>query len=469
MINKSIWAVFLAIFSLSLALFFPSLSYYFFQDDWFVLNWARTGDLASFFSFRTDIIYWRPLSMPLLFAAANFLFGLKPLGFHLLAFAFYFALIIAVYKLFQILTSQRLALIASFLYATWPIHYMSLSWLSTTSYIIGPLFETLSFIFFLKFIADKRTIFLVYCFILFLLGIASSEFTLVLPFIFLAYTLIFKKKFYAKAFIAFIVVDFIYLLLRFIIFSIPARGDYQPIFNLQLFNNFIWYLAWSLGLPESFKSLIFPSLPAQSIKVISQFWAISLPVFLLFLLLARQIFVNLKTNLRLYFFGLIWFSIGLAPIITLGKHSYPMYLSFAGLGFLYLVTSTFKNAKNLILISLLILWTFISFANLQFTRVTHWIRNEQAVSRAYINYAREIVKNPPPNSVFLFKPANMSFSQKNQFVLVEGEDTLQQSLNNQNAIQVIFNDSTLKSIYATWQQKVNQKQDFQIFEIAPRL
>src|SRR3989344_7144783 len=82
---KQFW-FFPLIFAFSLFLFYPSLNYYFFQDDWFVLNWVRTGNLLSFFEFRTDIIYWRPISMPIFFWIGEKIFGLNPLGFHLLSF-----------------------------------------------------------------------------------------------------------------------------------------------------------------------------------------------------------------------------------------------------------------------------------------------------------------------------------------------------------------------------------------------
>ena len=55
--------------------------------------------------------------------------------------------------------------------------------------------------------------------------------------------------------------------------------------------------------------------------------------------------------------------------------------------------------------------------------------------------------NPSSNSVFIFKSANIKFAQRYNFVLVETEDTLKQSLNDQDAIEVIYNDSTLRSFY----------------------
>ena len=471
MVNpKKFWPAHLAIFAFSLYLFLPSLNYYFFQDDWFVLNWVRSGDLQSFFGFRTDIIYWRPLSMPLLFAFLKTIFGLNYQLYHAFAFSILIVLSIAVYTLFLILTdSKKQSLIASFIYTTWPIHYISLSWLSTTSYLIGPLFQCLSFIFFLKYQESKKFINKISTYLFFLLGLMSSEFTLVLPVIFLTWTMFFKKrKTSVIFFLPMFLIVIIYFFLRFVAFPVPASGTYTPVFNEKIAYNFLWYILWAFGLPESFKSLIFPNLPDQSLKVITQFWSITLPTTILAILVAYQTITHLKNKLPLVF-GFFWLAIGLLPVITVTNHSYPMYLSFAGLGFIFAVVTVFKNAKTKAVITLLLLWSIISITNLHFTRLTHWVKNEQAISKSYVNYTMNKLSKPEPNTVFVFKPANAKFASEHNFVLVEGEETLKLSLNDQSAMQLIYNDPTIKSIYETNSRKVSFPPETQIFEIWPSL
>lgn len=468
MTQKPLWIIFPTIFAISTFLFYPSLNYYFFQDDWFVLNWVRTGDFASFFSFRTDIIYWRPLSMPILFGLVKSLFGLNPTAFHLFALSIFFVLIVAVYRLFLLLKiSRKSAIIGAFLYGTWSIHFIPLSWFSTTSYIIGPLFEVLSIIFFIKFDKSKKLADLVISFILFTLGIASSEFALTLPPILFAWGIFAKKRIIIKPILPFVAISLIYLSLRFFLFPIPAKGEYQIFLNKQLLNNFFWYIGWALGLPERFKSLIFLTLPAQSFSIITQFWPITLSVFLLTLTLLKLFLTNLGQNLRFYSFAIIWFTLGILPVITTVSHSFPMYLSLSGIGFLLPILKSLEKAKNLSILLFSILWLIISFTNLRFTRANHWVNNEQAISEAYTDYVQDIIKNPPSNSLFLFRPANINFSGEHNFVLVEGEDTLRLALNDQDAVKVIYQDSSLKSIYATYQQNVEIAAGTQIFEIAP--
>ena len=452
-----------------LLLYFPSLNYYFLQDDWFVLNWAQSGDFASFVAFRTDIIYWRPLSMPLLFLFANNLFGLNPLGYHLFAFAIFFLLTLTIFKLFLVFGfDQKISLTSAFLYSIWPIHYISLSWFSTTSYIIGPLFQVLSLIFFIKFVKEKRKLFFIFSFLSFLLGIASLEFTSVLPLIFLAWGFFVNKNIYIKYVSPYLVVNLIYFFFRFYLFPVPAKDDYQLFFDKQIINNFSWYLAWSMGLPESFKSLVFLKLPDQSIKVLTQFWQITIPFFLLSILVLKLLLKKLKKNLRFYLFGISWFSLGLLPVITVTNHSFPMYLSLSGVGFLYMLAITLRNSTKKAWILLITLWSLISIANLQFTRNTHWIRNEQAISKAYADFIKKIVSLPPEESIFHFKPADVEFAARHHFYLVETENTLRQSLADQNAAQVIYNDSTLKSFYSQHQSELSFSPDLIVFEIYPK-
>ncbi|MDP2632910.1 MAG: hypothetical protein Q8P25_04300 [Candidatus Curtissbacteria bacterium] len=462
MVNpKKYWLLFLPIFAFSLFLYLPSLNYYFFQDDWFVLNWVRTGSISTFFDFRTDIIYWRPFSMPILFALAKSLFSLNYQAFHALAFLIFLMLSVVVYNLFLALNCDRKqAIIASFMYTIWSIHYVPLSWFSTTSYILGPLFQCLSFIFFAK---GKRAM----CYLFFIVGLMSSEFTVVLPVIFLAWSILFKKKYFSFIF-PMLLVDAVYFWLRFVLFPVPAFGTYTPVFNFQLINNFTWYVLWAIGLPESFKSMIFPNLPAQSLKVITHFWPITIPAGFIGILIAHQVLTHLKKRLPNYIFGISWFIFGLLPVITITNHSYPMYLSFAGIGFIYIVLSAFKNSKMLALSSLIVFWAITSITNLQFTRTNHWVRNEQAISKAYIDETLKKVREPQQNSAFIFKSANITFSNNHNFTLVIGENNVGQALNSNDAVQVIYRDSSLNSVFLSDQQNIDLPKDINIIEVLPR-
>lgn len=462
--TKALISVFLA----SFILFAESASYYFFQDDWFVLNWVRSGDFLSFFTPRTDIIYWRPISMPLLFFTMDKLFPLNPLAFHLVAFFLFGILIFLVYKLLIALGfDQKLSTLGAFLYGTWPIHYISLSWLSTTSYIIGPIFQILSFLFFISFLKTGKVRSYLASFTIFLLALASSEFTLVLPVIFALYPFFLKEKIQIKYILPFLAVDLAYIFVRFILFPIPAGGDYQLSADTKLLNNYLWYILWGFNFPETFKYLIFPSLPRESFKILLDFWQVTLPAILLLIFSTARVALRAIQELKIFLIGLAWFTIGLLPVIFLAKHSYPLYLSFAGIGMILILISSFKKAPTYLTLGFIVLWLIASFSTLNFTKDNHWIKNEQAVSRAYVDYVLATHAAPPQNSVFIFKPPNITFSENHDIVIVEGEDTIKLALSDQNAMQVIFAGISIKSIFSSHQQKVNLPEGLPSFEVSP--
>ena len=468
MLKRFSWPIIFSTFLLTLVLFHSSLYYYFFQDDWFLLDWVNNHSFPSFFQFRTDIIYWRPLSMPVWFFTLNKLFSLNSFAFHIASFTIFFALVISVYKLLLLLIkNQKSAIIGTFLYATWSVHYMSLSWLSTTSYIIGPLLQTLCFSTLILFSKSKKKLYYFTSFLLFIIALTASEFTLVLPLIILIYFQIESKKLPIKELFPFFVTIGAYVFLRFVLFPVPAEGDYKIKIDLQVINNYVWYLLWSFNLPESFKTLIFPNMLQKSAQVLTQFWQISTAstIFAITMLLgAKSAF---KNNSKSIFLGVAWFVIGLLPVIFLTDHSYPIYLSFAGIGLVLIFAIVLQEAKSFLTVFLLIVWFGASYFSTQFTKNTHWIRNEQAVSKAYTQYVLTKIPNPSHNAAFIFRPANTDFSKKNQFALADGVETIKLSLNYDSAMKVLYKDQSLRSVFLTYKQNIDLPPEMPIYDIDP--
>src|SRR4030042_3585704 len=460
---------FLIIFAASFSLHYPSLHYYFFQDDWFVLNWVRTGNFASFFAFRDDIIYWRPLSMPLFFLFGYSNFGLNPVLYHILAFLIFFVLLISIYYLSKLLLRNSLAALSiTFFYATWPIHFISLSWLSTTSYILMTLFQVISFASFILFVNQKKYYFYLFSILSFLLALLSLEFTLVLPIILIIWGYIYNKKIYFKYLALFFVIDIIFVVFRFLIYPLSNQGPYELSLNKMVLNNYLWYLGWAVNLPERFKELINQRSIQVSINTLLQFWKISLPAIIFVLLSIKLLIKSFTKNKKHIIFGFFWFTVGLIPILPLINHSYSVYLSFGGLCFLYVLTILLNNNIRLWII-FGVLWIISSFTNLQFTRNTHWIVNEQAVSRVYINLIQEKVPDPQDNSIFIIKEADSKFQKLHNFTLIADLDITKQSLNSHDAVQVIYNDSSLQLIYIKPLQPVDLPKNRQIYEIEPTI
>lgn len=460
---KSIWIMFPIILAASFLLFYPSLNYYFLQDDWFVLNWVREGNLASFFSFRQDIIYWRPISMPIFFKINQTLFDLTPTGFHLVAFGFHIINVLLIYLLFRILKiSKQVSLTISFLYATAAFHFIPLSWLSTTSYIIGPTFIFATLLLFLK---DK----LLFAFASFLLALSSSEFGLVvIPIMLILNFSQFGNT--IKKLVPFIFVAVLYLVARYLLFPLPATGQYAITISPKILTNLFWYFAWTFNMPESLSTVFYLSNFANSAKASLEFWKIFiLPITLIviFLILIAKSKIRPKT----IFLGLFWFMLGLTPVIFLPYHSYPMYLVIASLGIFYILANCFDKLKKnqlLLILAFAGIWSVASYFSISFTRTNHWLVNLQKISRSYISYTQDQVPNPPPNSVFIFAFPDIKYSKAHDFVIVQSEQNIKQALNDQDAIRVVYQDNTLVSLYQTHQYIPQAPPNSVYFTIQPR-
>jgi len=386
--------------------------------------------------------------MPIYFAVLNKLFGLNYVAFHIFAFFIFLLLLVLIYKLMKFLFDDlRISLILTFLYSVWPINYISLSWLAATQYIIAPIFMTASFLSFVKYARLKKTLYLTLCHAAFLASLMSHETALVLPLLYIVWTAIYLRKIPIAIVSPMLAISAIFMFIRFFVIPLPATGAYTIQINKAVFLNFIWYWLWSFNFPESFKSLVDPGIMGQSILVLKQFWWISLSCFaliILFILMLRQGF---KSDFKNYLFGFSWFTIMLLPVMFVPSHTFPMYLSFAGLGLLYMIGTSIKRVAHVLTLVFIIFWTISAIANFQFTRATHWVENEQSISRNYMEFTKSTIKNPPTNSIFVFLPTYKNLQRNSDLELAKDLDTLKLSLSDQNAVQVIYQDTTLKSLY----------------------
>lgn len=264
-IDKKLILYFLVIFSVSLIVFWPNFNYYFFRDDWFLLNWVNSSTFYSLLNVRTDIIYWRPISLPIFFWINYKMFGIDSTIFHLFSLTIFSTLIISTYILLKkLIKDNKSALITTLFYATWPIHFISLGWLAATQYIIAPVFGLLSFILFIKFIENAKYKSLILCNSFYILGLLSHESIIILPALIFIWGFILKRSNYLQPLSPMIIVSVIYVLFRIIIFLPNLSNEYNIAFNNTPIINLAWYVLWALNLPESFKELVNINMPNQS-------------------------------------------------------------------------------------------------------------------------------------------------------------------------------------------------------------
>jgi hypothetical protein len=305
-------------------------------------------------------------------------------------------------------------------------------------------------------------------FLFFLLALASTEFSiLIIPLILLL------KKFSKKTLFQLLphmAIVLIYLAVRFVFSPIPAQGDYELSLNLTTLTNILWYLLWTFNFAEKFSTIFFVS----NIKdfpnlILSLSNTLFFPILLI--IASSSLILISKVNIKEIILGLSWFLIGLTPVILVPKHAYPVYLIIASLGIFYILAKALDalmSKKTFLVIFISLIWFLSSVTTVDFTRKTHWIANQQAISLAYSNYLKLNVQKPSDYSVFVIKPADINFAVKNNFTLVETEENVKQSLNSQDAVQVLYGNRTLKSLFVTHQESIRVPEGTQVYEISPR-
>ena len=463
-IEKLTVLTFIFIFAVSFALFYPSLNYYFFQDDWFHFNISNAKNLdefLDFFIFRQDIIGWRPIPKQVFFFLIQTIFKMNPLIAHLLIFAFFMGTILFIYFLTKlVLNDSRAGLIASFLYSTAAFHFISLSWVSAGENIIGTFFFVAAAYFFFSFFKNKKSVFYILSYLFFTMSLASTEFAITWPLFIFFIWFILNPKLKSDKFLKIlkyitptILLIIIYLIFRFVVFQLPAKADYQIVINFKVFNTLFWYILWFLNLPEVLKYHFLLTDFSLTKEFVGAFKFYLKPTILFFSLTLFALFVltanNFRKNMSLAAITFFTFTTSLFPVLFLPLHTFPYYLSIPSVAvfifFSYLIIKSLKKSGRYVLpaIIFLVSWYFISSLSLSFTKKTHWVTGEENISREVVTLAKSKYPTLPENSTIVLYPT---------------DNTVKQSLMDQNAMRVIYNDPTLKTIYVSSVNEIESEQ-----------
>jgi hypothetical protein len=412
---------------ISFVINFSSLNYHFFQDDWFILNDLKNQNVLSIFLPRNDIIYYRPIGIQSFFLISNSIFGLNPLGFHTVVFAFFLTSLCLIYKLsITISGNKSVGLISALLYGTASFQFMALSWLSLAWNYIGLTFFLTSLIFIVNFRKFNKTRYAVASFAFFILCLFSTEFALVYPFFVVGIFAVLdnrisKKKLisYIKLLVPYGLIIILYLLVRFLVIPLRAEGVYKPSLSLNIIKDYIWYFLWTINLPEMFKYHLSLKNLSFSQELLNGAKGVIFPTILLFIteciLLVACVVKSIKfTNWKIVIVCASLFVIGLAPVISLPHHSATYYLTIASLPVIYLLalliyeTGKQKNNKlNIGLAGLTIsVWILLSVVNQEFNHKTHWVPAEEIVSKK-ITTSLLSKKGQTPKVVYIYPSSQL--------------------------------------------------------------
>ena len=439
---------FLFAFLIALFLYGGSLDYYFFQDDFFEINISQATSLKeylSFFKFRDDIIAYRPISLQNYFFISQHIFGLNPVGFRTITLLLFLLSGFLIYEVTtRIFKSSKTGLIASFLWLTSSIHFMSIAWIAAAYNIIGTFFWLLTAFMFFKFIETQKLLFFVLTFLSFLITVGSYEFSVTWPAIFgFYYFFVLKNSFLKsiKLFSPFIIISSVYVILRLLFIKVPQITEYTTTFNLESVKALFWYILWTFNIPEEFKKQVINNLIVFNPKFFYEYWPLVLKSFLSALLIILLIgtfpFIRASANPSFkagkpLIFLLFWFIAGIFPVLIVPNHTFSMYLTLASIGLYGCIAYLLSKTTNTLSLTVLSIWLFSSFTTLSFYKINSWMVETQKTAKKFSQEVKMQFPYLPPNAVILY-PLNAKFEK--------------QALLENHAIRTIYNDPTLTIYY----------------------
>lgn len=217
----------------------PSLFSFFLSDDFVLLKNTPTfsiNNLISIFSktwkgYFTGVYHWhnnglnddlyRPI-INLSFLIDKMIWGLNPFGYHLTNIGMYIFCCFIVYELSVILLkSEKLGYLTTLLFALHPSHIQTVLSISNRTDLVAGLFLLLSFYIYLIFKRSEKQKFLFLSNIFYFLSLFAKETVILYPLIIIFYELIVidknNKRYLAT--LGFILVNIVYLLIRFTLFK----------------------------------------------------------------------------------------------------------------------------------------------------------------------------------------------------------------------------------------------------------
>lgn len=464
---------------LVLLLYYPVLGTYFSQDDFFHFKVSQTdGSLRGFlrlfgaYSFeQRKIAFYRPVFREVLYHTFYSWFGLNPLPFRILSFGVHFTNIYLIFSFLQrLFNEKKVAYFAAFLYGVSAANVATLYYLAGGIQALGAtMFLLLSLIFFWDYTTAGKVKKKALAFITFLLALGSHEQAVVIPFLLAGILFVrlparvFVRRAIFELWPFFLIVGlYSFVDLKVIGFS-AAEQQYHFSFSLkQLLNTFSWYVVWSVGLPEMVIDFVLPGLKLK--PSLMRYWPYFYkPIFLGFVLVLGIIVLSVlylvwkhKEIFREKAFWLLvfWFPLAMAPVLFLPAHKSTYYLTCALPAFWGAVGFLLINASDKFLHirlksvlggafvgAVAVLMTFSALAG----RDLYWAASRGKLAKALIYEVYSRYPTLEKGSAVYFKN-----DPNYPFIAQDWGSTSKQVmfvLNNQEAIQLFYHDSTLKVFY----------------------
>lgn len=158
--------------------------------DWDDEPYLQNNPLIHFINIRKIfssfvIGNYHPLTI-LIYSVEYHFFGLSEQGFHAVNLLFHLLNVILVFRAVFLLSNKPgVALTASLLFGIHPMHVESVAWVSELKDLLYVFFFLASYIYYLRYLKNRRRKFYCYCLLLFLLSLLSKAMAVSFPFVLL--------------------------------------------------------------------------------------------------------------------------------------------------------------------------------------------------------------------------------------------------------------------------------------------
>lgn len=489
------------IFAVVLILYYPALTTYFSQDDFFHFKVSQTNgsifDFINLFGFHSfderSIAFYRPISRELPFNLLYLIFGLNAIPFRILSFFIHFINIYLVYILvYKLFNDKYLSFFVSFFFGITSANVATLYYLAGgIQTLLATTFSISSLLFFIKYLRSGRSQFEIFSFILFLAGISSHEQAIIIPFLMLGLILIYKPK-QIKINILHLLPHFgsITILIYMEIFKIgfsSTEQQYQTVFNIKTaLNSLFWYSNWALGIPETLIDFVLPGfkLNPTLLRYWGNYYLFIFPSYFISILLLgiAVVYLILKKTIlfknRAFLLFIVWFPLGLLPVILLPAHKSTHYLEislpafWAILGFIILNFYQELKKKSIFLSKICLAGSIFSLIILSSTSVILGNSNYWAASRGKL--AEKLLKEIKNTYPTLPKGAIIYFKNDPNYPYVAkewGGSSKQASmiLNGADALQLLYKDPTIQVFYEDLRSPSNEPLTKKTYELTIRI
>lgn len=400
------------------------------------------------------------------------IFGLNHLPFRIFLFVIHFINISLVYTLVdKIFLKKSLAFFAAFFFAIGASNVSLLYYLAGGIEASGAvMFALLTILFYQKYLIKEQLKFRIFSFIFFLFSLASHEIIIMVPFIIIGLILLLnpvKKSFFKiiKLYPYFFVL-LIYLLIDFFKIGFSSgEQQYHFIFNFKtILNSFAWYSAWAFGIPEMLIDFVLPGfkLNPALMRYWGNYYIFIFTTFIIsaFILCFNIIYLFLRKRAILkdkrFIFFLLWFPIGILPVIFLPAHKSTHYLVFVLpafwtiVGFISLnsyweIRKKYPKLSSTFLVTFLGSLVLLSYVSINLENNSYWAASRGRLAEKLINEVVSLYPTLPKGSIVYFS------NDPNYPHLTDewGKTSKQASfaLNGSDGLQLLYKDPTLKVYY----------------------